>query len=216
MCLTRHALGGILSHYTGRPHKYCATRTIYLQARLRRDKRQAMECCRTCGVDVGGRNKNRHPLFGKDICPTLTGFATDAVKSLSVSSPQGSELLLDVQTFQSGYVCRGCYRELVKLHSLQKQLSDTKESISNKLAQISHLLPTKPIGRSPSTCQHGLASKATSYLSPRAHRKRPGIDLSSNAERIKRRRTLDVAKSVPSTSTNSPDVAVSLIIELLT
>ena len=109
-----------------------------------------------CGSDVGGRNKkNRHPLFGKDICPTLTVFATDTVKLLS--GPEGSELLLDVQTFQSGYLCRSCYRELAKLHSLQKQLSETKTSISNKLAKIFHLLPTKP-----STSQQQPASTSTS------------------------------------------------------
>ena len=132
-----------------------------------------------CGFDVGGRNKkNRHPLFGKHICPTLTGFATDTVKSLS--GPEGSELLLDVQ---SGYLSRICYRELAKLHSLQKQLNETKTSISNKLAKIFHLLPTKP-----STSQQGPASTSTSSLY--ASRKRSRTDLSANSEGIKKRQTL--------------------------
>ena len=64
----------------------------------------AMKLCRACGVDVSKDTKNRHPLIGKDICPTLAEFATSAVKSLP--SPSGCELCLDVKKFEAGYVCQ--------------------------------------------------------------------------------------------------------------
>ena len=58
-------------------------------------------------MDVSKNKKNRHPLSGKDICPILTEFAIDAVKSLP--SSDGREFLLNAQEFQAGYVCRVCY-----------------------------------------------------------------------------------------------------------
>ena len=99
--------------------------------------------CRACGVDVIKNKKNGHPLSGKDICPTLTEFATDAVKSLP--SSDGREFLLNAQEFQAGYVCRGCYRELLRLHTLENQLREAKEAISNKVAKAACHLPTKQV-----------------------------------------------------------------------
>ena len=172
--------------------------------------------CRACGVDVSKNKKNRHPLSGKDVCPTLTEFAIDAVKS--IPSSHGREFLLDVREFQAGYVCRRCYRELVRLHTLEKQLSDAKEAISNKVAKAATHLPAKQVLQSKSADRNGTVlvtqvsrpeTQSTSYQSPRSHRKRPGTVLPSSTERRKRIRLLEVTESVPTSSTASPDVAVS-------
>ena len=42
--------------------------------------------CQACGVDISKNKKNRHPFSGKDICPTLTEFATSVVRSLTSST----------------------------------------------------------------------------------------------------------------------------------
>ena len=167
--------------------------------------------CRACGVDVSVNNKNRHPLLGKEICQTLTEFATDAVKAVS-----SSELLLDIQQFQAGYVCRACYRELVKLHTLKEQLKGTKECIRNKLAKIACLLPANP--RNPGAVVSTATTNPTphhetqsSYVSPQSSRKRRRTEQMSNTERRKRRRILETVQSAPTatSSTSSPDVVVS-------
>ena len=118
--------------------------------------------CQACGVDVTKNKKNRYPLSGKDICPTLTEFATDAVKSLP--SSDGRKFLLNAQEFQAGYVCRGCYRELLTLHTLEKQLHEAKEAISNKVAKAACHLPTKQVVQSLSVDQNEGVAQSSRHL----------------------------------------------------
>ena len=172
----------------------------------------AMKVCRACGVDVSKDTKNRHPLSGKDICPTLTDFATNAVRSLP--SPSGCEVCLDVRKFEAGYVCQRCYRQLTTLHTLQKKLRDTKDAITNKVAKIASLLPSKQLQASnsmmPTPETENETQPSTNKSPPRSSRKRAASDVPSNADRIKRRRILEAVESVPTSSSKSPDVAVSL------
>lgn len=175
----------------------------------------AMKACRACGVDVSKDTKNRHPLTGKDICPTLIKFATSAVRSLP--GPSGGELCLDVKKFEAGYVCQRCYRQLTTLHTLQKKLRDTEDAITSKVTKVASLLPTEqvqasrvPSYSSLSTGGENETHPRTSKSTPISTRKRAATDAPSNAERIKKRRILEAVESVPTTSSNSPDVAVSL------
>ena len=121
-----------------------------------------------------------------------------------------------------------------KLNSLQKQLSETKETIASKLAKTASLLPTRKDNQngdassyrsqqkrpsntaqiSPATTQKRTTSI---HNSPRSCRKRPSgaDDIQSNGERIKRRRIIEAIESAPTSSgastSKSPDVAVSLL-----
>ena len=115
----------------------------------------AMKVCRVCGVDVSKDRKNRHPLAGKDICPTLTDFATSAVRSLP--SPSG---------FEAGYVCQRCYRQLTMLHTLQKKLRDTKDAITNKVAKVASLLPSKQLQASNPTPETENETQPSTTKSP--------------------------------------------------
>ena len=197
-----------------------------------------MKLCRTCGVDVSKDTKNRHPLIGKDICPTLAEFATSAVKSLP--SPSECELCLDVKKFEAGYVCQRCYRELTSLHTLQKKLRDTKDAITSKIAKVASLLPTAATKQLQASAnanarnqlsQSRLAEQvlttssegnsmmpnseneiqpSTNKSPSRSSRKRAATDVPSNADCIKRRRILEAVESALTSSSKSPDVAVSL------
>ena len=201
-----------------------------------------MKTCRACGIDVSKDTKNRHPLTGKDVCPTLTKFATSAVRSLS--SPSGGELCLDVKKFEAGYVCQRCYRQLTTLHTLQKKLRDIEDAITSKVAKVASLLPTvqlqtsanatDPSGEismqshspevapvSSATSSDGNLLRPTSEAanaetqpstskSPISSRKRAATEVPSKAERSKKRRTLEDVESAPTSSSKSPDVAVSL------
>jgi hypothetical protein len=164
-----------------------------------------MNCCLACGVDVENAKKSRHPLSDSDITPLLVEFATSAVES--IPSQQGSKLQLDVQQFKSGYVCRSCYREVLKLHSLQKQLKEANEALANKLTRTACLLPsTTHIGGTLITNQ--------SHQSPDVRRKRSLVNIPTQilSPRNKRRRILQAVRSVPTSSNKSPDVAVSSIV----
>lgn len=110
-----------------------------------------MKLCRACGVNVSKDTKNRHPLIGKDICPTLAEFASSAVRSLP--SPSGCELCLDVKKFEAGYVCQRCYRELTSLHTLQKKLRDTKDTITCKIAKVASLTSQAATGLCKCKCK---------------------------------------------------------------
>ena len=197
-----------------------------------------MKLCRACGVNVSKDTKNRHPLIGKDICPTLAEFASSAVRSLP--SRSGCELCLDVKKFEAGYVCQRCYRELTSLHTLQKKLRDTKDAITSKIAKVASLLPAKQLqacanananARNQLPSQSRLAEQvlttssegnsmmpnpenetqpSTSKSPSRPSQKRAATDVPSNADRIKRRRILEAVESAPTSSSKSPDVAVSL------
>ena len=45
---------------------------------------------------------------------------------------------LDLKRFEEGYVCKGCFREVDRLYRLQKQVVDSKEMVSSKVAQTIH------------------------------------------------------------------------------
>ena len=190
-----------------------------------------MKLCRACGVDVSKDTKNRHPLIGKDICPTLGEFATSAVRSLPC--PSGCELCLDVKKFEAGYVCQRCYRELTSLHTLQRKLKDTKNGITSKIAKVASLLPTKQLQASANATARNQSARLAEQVitegnlmmpnpenetqpstnkspSRSSRKKRAATDVPSNADRVKRRRILEAVESAPTSSSKSPDVAVSL------
>ena len=85
--------------------------------------------------------KNRHTLRGKEVYSTLTEFAESALKAAPLSS-QGCESQFNYSEFESGYVCKSCYRDLAKVQTLENQLSDLKNSIANKVSNSIRTYPT--------------------------------------------------------------------------
>ena len=93
-------------------------------------------------------------------------------------SSQRCESQLNYSEFESGYVCKSCYRDLVKVQTLEKQLSDLKSSIASKVSKsicanptiISYTRQEAPVTdhQSPQTCQ-GVPESA--HQSPSTSRK---------------------------------------------
>ena len=85
--------------------------------------------------------KNRHTLRGIDVVSTLTEFAKCAFRSTPLSSPR-CEPQLNYSEFESGYVCKSCYRDLVKVQTLKKQLRglkfDCKQGVQNHPCKSNH------------------------------------------------------------------------------
>lgn len=176
-------------------------------------KAVAMNYCRVCGVNVDENKKNRHTLRGK-VLSTLTEFAESAVRATPLSS-QRCESQLNYSEFESGYVCKSCYRDLVKVQTLEKQLSDLKSSIASKVSKsiranptiISYTRQEAPVTdhQSPQTRQEVPES---AHQSPSTSRKRLHSGKQSSTEFSKHRRLLRAVERIPTTSKNSPDVAV--------
>ena len=83
--------------------------------------------------------KNRYTLRGKEVYSILTEFAESALKATLLSS---QETQLNYSEFESGYVCKSCYRDLAKVQTLEKQLSDLKNSIASKVSKSIRTYPT--------------------------------------------------------------------------
>ena len=122
--------------------------------------------------------KNRRSLSTNDQCRSvLTDIAVRCCEGTSSSH-------LDVQRFQTGYLCRPCFREVERLSLQEKQVQDLRGAIENKLRQRIHRYVTI----------HGDSESrpANPSSSRRLSRKRP-------------------ASTVASVSDKSPDVAVSFL-----
>lgn len=119
-------------------------------------------------------------------------------------------------------------------------MRDTKDAITSKIAKVASLLPAKQLqacanananARNQLLSQSRLAEQvlttssegnsmmpnpenetqpSTSKSPSRPSQKRAATDVPSNADRIKRRRILEAVESAPTSSSKSPDVAVSL------
>lgn len=119
-------------------------------------------------------------------------------------------------------------------------MRDTKDAITSKIAKVASLLPTaatKQLQASANANARNQLSQSrfveqvlttssernsmmpnsenetqpsTNKSPSRSSRKRAATDVPSNADRIKRRRILEAVESAPTSSSKSPDVAVSL------
>ena len=95
-------------------------------------------------------------------------------------------------------------------------MSKAKELISNKLAKTARLLPvaTKvtqvlPVSKNLTLFLEQKDTQSMNYHSPHTRQRRPGTSPLLNAECRKGRPIIEVTLSVPTSSTTSPDVAVS-------
>lgn len=175
-----------------------------------------MNYCRVCGVNVDENKKNRHPLSGKDVLSTLTEFAKCALRTTPLGS-QRCEPQLNYSEFESGYVCKSCYRDLVKVQTLDNQLSDLKSSIASKVSEsiranptiISYTRQEVPVSDNQSPQTHREVPESA-HQSPSTSRKRVHSGKQSSTEFSKRRRLLRAVEHIPTTSKNSPDVAVRM------
>ena len=157
-----------------------------------------MNLCRVCGTDVELNKKNRRSVSGNPCCKTLLEVAACSLEA-NFSGAQ-----LDLKRFEEGYVCKGCFREVDRLHRLQKQVVDLKAVVSSKVAQTIHCYRVV-------ACPPVPPALSSSILNEKSPRKRPATVQLESDHQSKRRKHLRTVKLLPSSSNQSPDVAVSVL-----
>ena len=106
---TRLIANKVLGFWFNKYHEFNARGFVYLPPEAFPNT-EAVNCHEFCLVGVDLNKQNRRSVSGKTCCKTLLEVAA------CCSEANFSGAQLDVKRFEERYVCKGCFREVDRLH----------------------------------------------------------------------------------------------------